>query len=99
MEGIENSIPDTSNMYKYWTVKYKDTITASYSRTIILPSSPDFLIIIGDEPLYKLPDRTETDGFWLSFSLNGKVLKLLPGPVMSGASSVERTLYVYAWYK
>ena len=100
IDKVESSIPDTSNMYNFWSDYYNNNVTISFSRSITLPASPEYIVITGDvDVMYKLPDYTETDGFYISFRIYGKKLVLYPGPTINGADQVEVTTYIYVWYK
>ena len=100
LEDIENNIPDTSNMYNFWSDSYHNNVTTSFSRSITLPASPEYIVITGDAVVtYKLQYSSRTSGFYISFSIYGKTLSLRPGPTISGADQVEVTTYIYAWYK
>ena len=100
MDRVESSIPDTSNMYNFWSDYYNNDVTTSFSRSITLPASPEYIVITGDAVVtYKLPYSSRTSGFSISFSIYGKTLLLRPGPTINGADHVEVTTYIYAWYK
>ena len=100
LDRVESSIPDTSNMYNFWSDYYNNNVTISFSRSITLPAPPECIVITGDSVItYKLPDRSRTSGFYISFSIYGKTLLLYPGPTINGADQVEVTTYICAWYK
>ena len=100
LDRVESSIPDTSNMYNFWSDYYHNNVTTSFSRSITLPASPEYIVITGDTVVtYKLPYYSRTSGFRISFSIYGKTLLLRPGPEINGADQVELTTYIYAWYK
>ena len=87
-------------MYNFWSDYYHNNVTTSFSRSITLPASPEYIVITGDTVVtYKLPYYSSTSGFRISFSIYGKTLLLRPGPAVNGADQVEVTTYIYAWYK
>ena len=76
MDRVESSIPDTSNMYNFWTTNL-NVSSDIYSYNITLPEVPEFLVIIGDlYSLYKIPSDSQTTGMFIEFRLSGTRLSI-----------------------
>ena len=94
-------MPDTSNMYKFWSTSADYTVTVSFSTYIYLPTAPELLVIIEDqnEVLYKLPIGTKTEGFYISYYPMGASLFLSEGPAIDGYDQADVHIDVYVWYR
>ena len=100
IDKIESSIPDISNMYNFWYTSAEYYVNISKYTKVSLPYTPTYLLILGDiDAMYKMPNGSESEGYWLSYRLSGYNLYLEAGPVVSGASEYAGTVDIYIWYK
>ena len=110
MDRVESSIPDTSNIYNYWSTSvylgYSPSIGTT--KSVTLPAQPEFLIITPSaslstgvkfimDVLYDLKGDTLNDGMYISFNFNLSTLKLKI--TTESEISVGMTTYdIHMWY-
>ena len=73
IEEIENSIPDTSNMYNHWSTSV--TLKGPQIKTVNLLTIPTYLVITGDlYSLYEFPNDQYLNGLNIDVTRSGRTL-------------------------